>query len=452
MCACGSGLAMRLLAAGVSHKSAPVEIRERLALPSQRQVDALQDLVSLPDVAEALVLSTCNRFELYVAESPCSTGLGADQLVSRITGVPLTDLRPHLYAHEDESAARHLSEVASGADSMVLGECEIMGQVKEAADLARGAGTLGMMLTRLTDTALQAGKRARRETTIDQGCASVASVGVSLARQICGDPRRTTALLIGAGETAEFTLQRLMDGGTERVFIANRTPGRATILAETYGGHAVAFEGIYEAMVEADVVIASTSAPHAVVHAEPMRQIVRRRGARPLFMIDLAVPRDIEPEAGDLDNVFVYNIDSLQEAVEEALRGRESQLPRVREICAEAARSFQTWAASLDLLPTLLELRERVEAIRLREYEQALRDMGQLNARQQKQLHLMTKRLVQGLIDAPLSRLRSKACDGDGLAYLAAMRELFGLQSCPPAPLPPEGDNGVGEPVEEGGA
>ncbi len=462
---------MRLLAGGVSHKSAPVEIRERLALHPQRQAQALRDLVALPDVAEAFVLSTCNRFELYVAESPCSTGLGTDQLVTRMTGVPLADIRPHLYAHEDEVAARHLFEVASGADSMVIGECEIMGQVKEAADLARAAGTLGTVLTRLTDTALQTGKRARRETTIDQGCASVASVAVSLARQICGDPRRTTVLLIGAGETAELTLQRLIDGGTEHVFIANRTPGRATALAETYGGHAVPFDAIYETMVEADVVIASTSAPHAVVHAEPMRQVVRRRGARPLFMIDLAVPRDIEPESGDLDGVFVYNIDSLQEAVEEALRGRGSQLPRVREICAEAAQEFRTWAGSLDLVPTLLELREQAEGIRQREYERALRDMGQLNARQRKQLHLLTKRLVQGLIDAPLSRLRSKACDGDGLAYLAATRELFGLaEPSSPAPLPEgeggtataasppapllkgEGGTAAGEAAEEGGA
>jgi glutamyl-tRNA reductase len=459
---------MRLLAAGVSHKSAPVEIRERLALPAQRQTDALRDLVALPDVAEAFVLSTCNRFELYAAESPCSTGIGIDQLVARFTGVPLGEVRPHLYTQEDEAAARHLFEVASGADSMVIGECEIMGQVKDAADLARGAGTLGMVLSRLTDTALQAGKRARRETTIDQGCASVASVAVSLARQICGDPRRMTALLVGAGETAELTLQRLMDGGTERVFIANRTPGRATALAQTYGGHAIAFEGLYETMAEADVVIASTSAPHAVVHAEPMRQVVRKRGARPLFMIDLAVPRDIEPEAADLDNVFVYNIDSLQEAVEEALRGRESQLPRVRAICAETARDFRTWAASLELLPTMLELRDRAEAIRQREYDQALHDMGQLNAKQQKQLHLLTKRLVQGLIDAPISRLRAKACDGDGLAYLAAMRELFGLDSQAPASLAVEagdgtdglnpdpspegrGGRGVAEPVEEGG-
>jgi glutamyl-tRNA reductase len=441
---------MRLLAAGVNHKSAPVEIRERLALHPQRQTEALQDLVALPDVAETFVLSTCNRFELYVAESACSTGVGIDQLISHVTGVPLHEARPHLYAHEGQAVAQHLFEVASGADSMVIGECEIMGQVKEAADLARGAGTLGTALSRLTDTALQTGKRARRETTIDQGCASVASVAVSLARQICGDPRRATVLLVGAGETAELTLQRLLDGGTEHVFIANRTPGRATILAETYGGHAVPFEGLYEAMVDADVVIASTSAPHAIIHAEPMRQVVRKRGARPLFVIDLAVPRDVEPEAGELENVFVYNIDSLQEAVEEALRGRESQVPRVRSICEEAAREFWAWAASLDLVPTMLQLREKAEAIRQREYEQALRDMGQLNAKQQKQLHLLTKRLVQGIIDEPLSQLRSRACDGDGLAYLTVLRELFGLEdgASPPAPLRP----GEGSQAEEGDA
>jgi glutamyl-tRNA reductase len=431
---------MRLLVAGVNHKSAPVEIREKLALPSQRQTDALCDLVALPDIAEALILSTCNRFELYAVESACSTGVGIDQLVSRVTGAQLHEVRPHLYAYEGQAVAQHLFEVASGADSMVLGECEIMGQVKAAADLARGAGTLGTVLTRLSDTALQAGKRARRETTIDQGCASVASVAVSLARQICGDPRRTTALLVGAGETAELTLQRLVDAGIERVLIANRTPGRATILAETYGGEAVPFPEIYDSMAEADVVIASTSAPHAIVHADPMRQVVRKRGARPLFMIDLAVPRDIEPEAGDLDNVFLYNIDSLQEAVEEALRGRESQLPRVQRICEQAAEEFWGWAASLDLVPTMLELRERAEAVRQREFDRALRELGPLNAKQQKQLHLLTKRLVQGIIDEPLARLRSKACEGDGLAYLTVLRELFSLTGADADAAPREAD------------
>jgi glutamyl-tRNA reductase len=438
---------MRLLVAGVNHKSAPVEIREKLALPSQRQTDALRDLAALPDTAEALILSTCNRFELYAVESACSTGVGIDQLVSRVTGAQLHEVRPHLYAYEDQSVAQHLFEVASGADSMVLGECEIMGQVKEAADLARGAGTLGTVLTRLTDTALQAGKRARRETTIDQGCASVASVAVSLARQICGDPRRTTALLVGAGETAELTLQRLMDAGIERVLIANRTPGRARILAETYGGEAVPFPEIYESMAEADVVIASTSAPHAIVHADQMRHVVRKRGARPLFMIDLAVPRDIEPEAGDLDNVFLYNIDSLQEAVEEALRGRESQLPRVQRICEDAAEEFWGWAASLDLVPTMLELRQRAETVRQREFDRALRELGPLNAKQQKQLHLLTKRLVQGIIDEPLARLRSKACEGDGLAYVTVLRELFSLTGADADTAPREAD-GDEEPDE----
>ena len=439
---------MRLLAAGVNHKSAPVEIRETLALPSQRQIDALRDLVALPDIAEALILSTCNRFELYAVASACSTGAGIDQLVSRVTGVALHQVRPHLYAYEDQAVAQHLFEVASGADSMVIGECEIMGQVKEAADLARGAGTLGAVLSRLVDTALQAGKRARRETSIDQGCASVASVAINLTRQICGDPRRSTVLLVGAGETAELLLQRLMEGGAERVFIANRTPGRATLLAETYGGQAVAFADLYDSMVEADVVIASTSAPHAIVHAEPMRRVVRRRGARPLFIIDLAVPRDVEPEAGGLDNVFLYNIDSLQEAVEEALRGRESQLPRVRQICEEAAREFWGWAASLDLVPTMLEFRQRSEAIRRRELERALRDLGPLNAKQQKQLHLLTKRLVQVLIDEPLARLRSKACDGDGLAYLMVLRELFHLTGADHGETP----SGADEAEEEGEA
>jgi len=418
---------MRLIASGVNHKTAPVEVREQLALHPDRQTEVLKQLVALPDCAEALILSTCNRFELYVVENVCRTGLEPDELVAMITGVPVAEARPHLYVHEGPRAAEHLFEVASGADSMVLGETEIMGQVKSAVDLARSTNTVGTVLSRLIDNALGTGKRARTETAIDQGAASVASVAVSLARQICGDPRKTTALLIGAGEQAELTLQRLIDCGVERIFIANRTVHRAKRLADTCGGTVVDFAGIYDVMPEADVVLASTSAPHAVVRAEPMRQVVRERGARPIFIIDLAVPRDVEPGVEDLDNVFLYNIDSLQEAVQEALAGRKRELPKVKTICAEAASEFWGWAASLDLLPTMLELRDKAEAVREQEFERALSNMGELSSKQRKHVHLLSKRIVQGLIDEPLGRLRGRACDGDGVAYVKVLRELFDL-------------------------
>ncbi|MGQ9732693.1 MAG: glutamyl-tRNA reductase [Candidatus Zipacnadales bacterium] len=427
---------MRLLAGGVNHRSAPVEVRERLALRPPQQIAALRDVIRLPQVAEALTLSTCNRLELYVVESPCSGTLLLDQLVTQITGVPLEELSRYLYVYEDRAAAQHLCEVASGADSMVIGECEIMGQVKEAAELARTAGTLGTVLTRLAELALQAGKRARTETGIDEGCASVASVALSLARQICGDLKRTVVLLVGAGETAELVLQRLLEGGTKQVLIANRTLERATELAKMYGGTAIALHDIYEIMTEADVVISSTGAPHPVIHAEPMRTVVRARGGRPLFMIDLAVPRDVEPATGNWENVFLYNIDSLQQIVHEALREREGQLPRVREICADQAEKFWAWAASLELVPTMLELRARAEALRQQELEHALKQMGHLTVKQQKHLHLLTKRLVQAIIEEPLTRLRAKACEGDGLTYLNVIRELFGLDRSP-APFPP---------------
>jgi len=418
---------MRLLAAGVNHRTAPIGTREKLALHPDHQARVLRELVELPDVVESLILSTCNRFELYVVESAGRADLLVDDLVVQATGVEAAVIQPHLYVHENAEAARHLFEVASGADSMVLGECEIVGQVREAADTARGARTLGTVLTRLTDRALEAGKRARTETSIDQGCVSLASIAVSLSRQICGDPRRTTVLVVGAGETAELTLQRLVDSGTRKVFIANRTLSRAKRLAESFGGQAIPLSDICEAMVEADVVIASTHAPHPIIREPQMRPVVRARGARPLFVIDLAVPRDVDPAVGDLENVFLYDIDSLEETVAGALHGRESQLPRVREICGEVAEEFWTWAASLDLVPTLLELRERAEALRQRELERALALMGELTPRQQKHLHLLTKRMVQGLINGPLDRVRAKASDGDGAAYLSVLRELFSL-------------------------
>lgn len=429
---------MRLIAAGVNHKSAPIEIRERLALPAARQVEELRKLVALPRISEAVVLATCNRFELYVTERSGGPGVAVAQLIAGMADIPRPELSPHLYVHEGQSAACHLFEVASGADSMVVGECEILGQVKDAADLARNAGTLGAVLSRLTDTALQTGKRARAETNIGHGCASVASVAVGLARQICGDPRRAVVILIGAGDTAELTLERLRCLGAQRVLVTNRTHERGICLAAKYGACAIPFAELYEALVEADVVITSTSAPHPIVRADPMRQVVRRRGARPLFIIDLAVPRDVEPETGNLDNVFLYNIDALQEAAEEALRSRMCEIPRVRQICQEAAEEFWRWVASLDLVPTMVDLRDRAEAIRQRELRRAIDDMGNLSERQRKQLHLLTKRLVRGIIDEPLARLRAKASQGDGAAYAGMLRELFGLEQasgpCPPVP------------------
>ncbi len=418
---------MQLLAAGLNHKTAPIEVRERLALHPTRQLEVLRELCAHSDVAECLLLNTCNRFEIYVVAPVCQAGLDVHELTARVTNTDVRAFDEHLYVYDGVHAARHLFEVASGADSMVLGETEIMGQVKQAADIARAAGTLGTALSRLTDTALQAAKRARGETSIDDGCASVASIAVGLARQICGDPCRSTVLLLGAGETAELTLQRLMDCGTPCVFVANRTLSRARGLAEACGGQVVPFADIYQAMAETDVVIASTSAPHPVVHAEQMRQVVRDRGARPLFVIDLAVPRDVEPQVGDLENVFLYNIDSLQEAVDEALKHRASQLPRVKQICAEAAAEYWAWASSLDLMPTILGLRDRAESIRQEEFDRALGLMGDLTPRQRKHLHLLTKRLVQGLIGEPLQRLRRRACEGDGLAYLSMLQELFDL-------------------------
>jgi glutamyl-tRNA reductase len=250
---------------------------------------------------------------------------------------------------------------------------------------------------------------------------------VSLCRQICGDPRRTTVLVVGAGETAELTLQRLVESGTRRVFIANRTLARAEELAESFGGRAIVLSDIYEVMAEADVVIASTHAPHPIVREPQMRPVVRARGARPLFLIDLAVPRDVEPAVGNLENVFLYDIDSLEGSVADALRGREGQLPRVREICGDAAEEFWGWAASLDLVPTLLELRERAEVVRQRELDRVLALMGELTPRQQRHLHLLTKRIVRRLIGGPLDRARAKAGEGNGAAYLSVLRDLFSL-------------------------
>jgi len=416
---------LRLSLAGVNHETAPLKLRERLALCPADQERILRDLRQRKHPVEALILSTCNRIELYTVGAEGRRGKTASELFATIARRRVPDLRDHLYSLEGLEAARHLLEVAAGIDSMVLGEREVVAQVKEAARQARQVGTLGTVLTRLTDAALSASKEVRTQTRIDRGHISLASVAVDLARREFGDLSAATILILGAGKTSELTVKRLMENRPKRLLVANRTHTRAERLAGELGGEALPMQNLDPGVAQADVVVCSTGAPHPILRKPGLFKLMQQRPNRPLVLIDLAVPRDIEPTARTIPNVVLYDLDDLKGIVEETAAERRRELPRAREIVNAHAAAFWQWAGALAFGPTVAALRQRAEQIRAAQVEEFLPRLGRLSSSQRKALHLLTKRLTSRLLDAPLSSLRARAADGDRLRYLDMLRTLF---------------------------
>jgi glutamyl-tRNA reductase len=421
-------MAPKLAMAGVNYKTAPVSVRERLALSNGMLESALSAFPSSPDAPEVLIVSTCNRTEVYAApRSDCSAVPEPVQLLARPRDLRAEDLQPYLYQADDEAAVRHLFAVAAGVDSMILGEHEVLGQVRNAAEAARKAGTLGKVLDRLCNQAIATGRRVRTETGIGQGALSVASVAVELAESIFADLTRAKVLILGAGENSELVAARLVDCGVNSVLVGNRTFERAAQLAERFGGRAVHFDALDDELCHADIVIASTGAPHHVISCGQVQLAMRRRRQRPIFCIDLAVPRDIDPLVGSLENVFLYDIDDLEQVVAANTRERESELPQARRIIEEEAASFARWMHSLDTLSTVLALREKAERARDEEVRRALGRMRSLTRGEEKAIHDLSKALVSRLIGEAIEQLQSRACDEGTHGRVQALRELFAL-------------------------
>ncbi len=353
-----------LLALGVSHKTAPLELRERLALTEGRAVGVLGELVDRAEILEAAAISTCNRTELYVYASDAvaseSLALG---LLAREAETRPTDLVGHLYSLRAADAAAHLMRVTAGLDSMIIGEAEVQGQVKRAYELALVEGATGPILNHLFRSALAAGKRARTETGISERSLSVPSVAVDLAQRTLGDLDDRRVLVVGAGETAELTARALAVKGVQAIFIANRHYDRAIGLAERFAGEAVRFEELPEQLADADIVVTSTSSPHHVIEPEALTEVMAARGNRPLLLIDLAVPRDIHPNCRELTAVSLYDMDDLQALVERNVSGREAEARRAEGILRVERGRFDAWLAAQDVTPTVAALRERAEEV-----------------------------------------------------------------------------------------
>jgi len=436
-----------LLALGISHKTAPLELRERLALTEGRAAGVLGDLRTHEQVSEAAAISTCNRTELYlVVSEPVEAENVALGALSRQAGIRPTELIESLYSHRGIEAGRHLFRVAAGLDSMIVGEAEIQGQVKRAYELALVEGVTGAILNRLFRGALAAGKRVRDETRIGEGGISVPSAAVELATRTLGDLTGRHVLLIGAGETAELTARALTARGVETVFVANRRYDRAIGLAERFGGSAVRLEDLPAQLEVADIVISSTNSPHHLVEREELELVAGARAGRPLLLIDLAVPRDIDPACREVAGVVVRDVDDVQTIAERNASGREVEARGAEVIVAAELARFERWLGSLEVLPTVASLRVRADDIVARVLAENLGRFDQLGDADRARVEAMARAIASRILHEPTLRLKRAAEDADAYQQVAALRELFGLD----AGTEPEGSGAAVTPLRPG--
>jgi glutamyl-tRNA reductase len=429
---------MSIVCVGMNHATAHVSVRERLAFPRTSLKQALARFAGedsppwLPDgqgyAVEGVILSTCNRLEVYAVAPDLASGRDTiARFLADSHAIDPAEFVRFLYAYADADAVSHLFAVSAGLDSLVLGEAEVLGQVAEALEAALSQATAGPVLSALFRAAVRAGKRARTETAIGRGAVSVGSVAVELARTVLSGLEGKSVLVLGAGEMGELAVRHLMSSGVDRLVVASRTYDRALALADTWGGQALTFDRISEALAGADILLVATGAPHALVSVERVTQALAARPDRPLLVIDIAVPRNVDPAVARLPGVRLFDIDDLQATVEEHLAERRREVPRVEAILAKEVQSFMTWYRSLDVVPTLAELRERLDHIRQAELDRALRRLGPVGERERHVIELLSERIVNQILHAPTVRLKQNAANGNGGAYSQALRELFAL-------------------------
>jgi glutamyl-tRNA reductase len=389
----------------------------------------LRELVGHAGIHEAVAISTCNRTEVYmVVSDPVEAESATLAILARQAGIRPTELFGAIYALRDADAVRHLFAVAAGLDSMIVGEAEVQGQVKRAYELALVEGVTGPVSNRLFKDALGAGKRVRTETSISRAHVSVSSVAVELARAALGELDTRSVLVIGAGENGELTARALHERGVSTVFVANRRYDRAIGLAQRFGGHAVRFEELPRQLIEADIVVSATASPHQIVGRDEMALVAEQRDGRPLLMIDIAVPRDIEPSVREVRGVTLYDMDDLQREVARNMGSREAEAVRARRLVDEEVERFARWLASLDVVPTIAALRELGEDVVaqvLRENESRWESLSEAD---RERVAVLARAVVNRLLHAPTLRLKGATGDDDSYVYVQALRELFGLE------------------------
>lgn len=426
---------MGVTVVGLSHRTAPIETRERCAYSTRDVPEVLSRLCNGANqgtgAREAVVLSTCNRTELYLVDGARDAVPAAWALLDeRLLGSE-TDARSAGYVRRDREAVRHLMRVASGLDSMVIGEAQIQGQVRDAWEMSRQR--TGPVLNRLFQTALAVGGRVRSETAIARGAGSVSSAAVQLAKKIFGSLQGRRAMVLGAGEMAELALECLISGGVRAVLVANRTFDRAMELARRHGATAVRFDEYWAQLASVDLVVCSTSAPHPVLQFARVESALRGRGDRPLCVLDIAMPRNVEPAVGTLDNVFLYDLDDLRAVVAANLDARRAELPSAEQLIDGEVEKYWEWLAGLAAVPVVTHFRAEMERIRAHELANAMRRLEPLTPTQREAVERLSKSLMQKFLHEPSVRLRAAAANGRGLGIVDAARYLFGLDAPAPA-------------------
>jgi glutamyl-tRNA reductase len=422
---------MSIVLVGVNHRSAPLEVRERLTFPASDLAEALQRFTGIPSIAEALILSTCNRTELLVHANGRGTADRSEamkQFLASERNFPASDLDRYCYRMTDRDAVHHFFRVAASLDSLVMGEAQILGQVKEAYQAAVKAGSIGVVLDPLLRRALGVAKKVRTQTGIARHPHSVSSAAVSLARTIFEDLKGRRVLLIGAGKMGELAARALLERGADSVMITNRSYPRALELAQSFGGQAEPFERLLETLERVDIVISSTAAPEPILRYEDVAKLIRSRKNRPIFFIDIAVPRDIEARVNTIDNVYLYDLDDLTDAVSEGRTEREAEATLAEAIVRREVEAFETWVRHQDLSPLIVATRERLEQIRSLELERHRSRLASLTEEQRRAVEELTGGLLSKILHHPIQALKRTVRHPDGPDRALFFKEVFGLE------------------------
>ncbi len=418
----------RLFVAGLSHRTAPIAVREQLVVDEDKLREILADLTGRGTCAEVMIVSTCNRVEVYgVAEAPGEARGAAFRQMGAHRGLGLPALEPLLYSLDGAEAVQHAFRVASSLDSMVLGEPQILGQVKDAFALAQSCRTVGPVLHSLMSQAFAVAKRVRSDTEVGRHAVSVSFAAVELARKIFDGLDGRSVLLVGAGEMGELAARHFQDHGTLPVYVANRTAGRAQALARELAGTAVPFEDLFSVMGQVDIVITSTAAGEAIITAGDVAPVLPGRRGRPLFFIDISVPRNVDPSVNDLDNVFVYDVDDLRSVVEANLRERKRQAQQAESLVEREVAKFADRLRSLEVVPTIVSLREKLEEIRKTELSRTLSRLPGADEVTRQALEALSQGIVNKILHAPTVKLRDSSKAGHGHRWIEVISELFGL-------------------------
>jgi len=419
---------MNLILIGMNHKTAPLEIRESLSLACGDSINPLIEIMNIPQIKEAIYLSTCNRVEVLAhAVDEESAVEKLKSFIFNHGNLSPDDMARCLYLYYNHDAVRHLFRVASSIDSMVMGEPQILGQVKDAYRTAVEHNASGIMLNKIIHHAFRTAKRVRTETGIAGNAVSVSFAAVELAKKIFGNLKGKIILLIGAGEMSELAAKHLINYGVEKIFITNRTYARAVQIADNVHGTAVEFEKLQEKLHDVDMIISSTGAPGYVIDVSMITTSLRRRKNRLLFLIDIAVPRDIDPAVGEIDNVYLYNIDNLQDIVDGNLQIRKKEAEKAEAIIDEEVTNYREWYNTLEVVPTIVSLREKMEGIIRGELAKSGAWMENLTEEERKNIEGLANSIINKILHDPITGLKEESRENGALPYIAAIRRLFGL-------------------------